>query len=306
MAGVTALVSGVSVFVNSYGVHHVPSAAVYTSAKNLVAFAFLGAGALAVAGWRRASGRPGPGPVPAPPPERPRRRWRQWAGLAYVGVVGGGIAFVLFFDGLARTSATPAAFLHDSLVVWVAVLAVPLLGERLTAWNMGAIVLLVGGEVALSHGIGHLALSAGNLLVLAATGLWAVEVVVAKRLLAGLAPATLGTVRMGVGSLTLVAYLAATGSLHGLVTLGAGQVGWALLTGGLLAAYVGTWMTALLRARALDVTSVLVAGALVTALLQAAAGSAPLAPAAGGLVLVAAGTALVATGMVRRPRPVTR
>ena len=39
----------------------------------------------------------------------------------------------------------------------------------------------------------------------------------------------------------------------------AGQLGWVLFTGLLLAGYVGTWMTALSRARAIDVTSILVA-----------------------------------------------
>src|ERR1039458_3800910 len=46
VAGVTALISGVSVFVNSYGVRAVSSPAVYTTAKNLVATLVL-----AIATW---------------------------------------------------------------------------------------------------------------------------------------------------------------------------------------------------------------------------------------------------------------
>ena len=101
----------------------------------------------------------------------------------------------------------------------------------------------------------------------------------AKILLRDVAPAAIALVRMGVGAMALVAYLAATGTFHVLASFDAAQVGWALLTGLLLAAYVGTWMTALARARAVDVTSVLVASALVTGLLQAAAGTASLGPA---------------------------
>ena len=41
VAGVTALVSGVSVFVNSYGVHSFSSPALYTTAKNMAAVLFL-------------------------------------------------------------------------------------------------------------------------------------------------------------------------------------------------------------------------------------------------------------------------
>ena len=47
VGGITAVISGISVFANSYGVHHVASPSVYTTAKNLVAFVILGAGALA-------------------------------------------------------------------------------------------------------------------------------------------------------------------------------------------------------------------------------------------------------------------
>ncbi len=217
-----------------------------------------------------------------------------------MGVIGGGLAFVLFFNGLARTTATPAAFLHDTLVIWVVLLAAPFLHERVAKWNIAAIALLVGGEVALSKGIGHLAWGSGTALVLAATLLWAVEVVVAKKLLAEIAPATVSLVRMGVGSAALLAYLAVDGSLGSLFALTRGQLGWVVFTGLLLAGYVGTWMTALSRARAIDVTSILVASTLITAVLQALSGAQPLAPEWLGLLLITAGTALVAWRMPRQ------
>ena len=217
-----------------------------------------------------------------------------------MGVIGGGLAFVLFFNGLARTTATPAAFLHDTLVIWVVLLAAPFLHERVAKWNIAAIALLVGGEVALSKGIGHLAWGSGTALVLAATLLWAVEVVVAKKLLAEIAPATVSLVRMGVGSAALLAYLAVEGSLGSLFALTRGQLGWVVFTGLLLAGYVGTWMTALSRARAIDVTSILVASTLITAVLQALSGAQPLAPEWLGLLLITAGTALVAWRMPRQ------
>ena len=301
VAGITAVISGVSVFVNSYGVHAVPLPSVYTTAKNLVAFAALAIGALLAGAWRRrSSGTAAARWIDAPhrtPVSKSGTGARpgllQWIGLGYVGVVGGGLAFVLFFNGLARTAATPAALGRDTLVIWVAVLGVPFLHERVTGWNMGAIALLIGGEVALSLSNGHFDAGSGDVLVMAATVLWAVEVIMARRLMADVAPATLSLVRMGVGSATLLVYLAATGALGALLSLGVGPVGWVLLTGLLLAGYVGTWMTALSRARAVDVTSVLVASALVTALLQSAAGIQSLAPQLVGLALIAAGTAVV-------------
>jgi drug/metabolite transporter (DMT)-like permease len=303
VGGVTAVISGVSVFANSYGVHHVPSPSVYTTGKNLVAFVVLGAGALAASTWRRrstAGGAMAARWVASPAPATSRTRTPlTWVGLAYVGIIGGGLAFVLFFNGLARTTATPAAFLHDTLVIWVVLLAAPFLRERATRWNIAAIALLVGGEVALSKGIGHLVWGSGTSLVLAATLLWAVEVVVAKKLLSGIAPATVSLVRMGVGSAALFAYLGVEGNLGSLFSLNRGQLGWVLLTGVLLAGYVGTWMTALSRARAIDVMSILVASALITAALQALSEPQVLAPEWLGLVLITAGTALVAGRMPR-------
>ena len=290
VAGATAAISGVSVFVNSYGVKAFHQAAVYTTAKNLVAAVLLATGAMAVRHRRAPDRRQGPRDGGAPVgPRGPAR----WAALGYVGAVGGGVAFVLFFDGLASTSAVPAAFLRDTLVVWVALAALPLLGERPSGWNVAAIALLVVGQVAAGGGVGHLVANRGAALVLAATVLWAVEVIVAKRLLADLGPGTVAVARMGGGAVVLVGYLAASGRLSDLVGLSAHQAAWAAATGALLAGYVATWMTALARARAVDVTSVLVAGALITAALDALTGRGSLAPQAVGLALVAAGTAAV-------------
>jgi drug/metabolite transporter (DMT)-like permease len=289
LAATTALVSGVSVFVNSYGVHAIKSPDVYTTAKNLVAFALLAVFTLCA---RRAAPLRSWSAAP-PAGSAMRHKPGMWVGLAYVGVVGGGLAFVLFFNGLADTAAVPAAFWHDTLVVWVALLAMPLLGERIRWWNAAAIALLLLGQIALSSGVGRLAANRGEMLVLVATLLWSVEVVVAKRLLTGLSPATLALVRMGVGGATLLVYLAVDGKLHLLTSFGTSQVGWVLLTGSLLAVYVGTWMSALRLARAIDVSSILVLSVVVTALLEDAADTSHLDPQWLGLVLIAAGAGLV-------------
>ena len=297
LAGATALVSGVSVFANSYGVRAGATPAVYTTAKNLVAVAVLSF--VALIGWTvrtRRFGSAAANFVTTAPEAREvpaTRRWVEWLGLAYVGVVGGGLAFVLFFNGLAQSEATPAAFWRDTLVLWVAVLAVFFLRERLRWWNLAAIVLLFSGEVVVSGGIGQLAANRGEVDVLASSVLWALEVVVARRLLRTRSPATLAVVRMGLGALTLIVYLAASGSLGQLGAMNADQWHWALWTGLLLSAYVATWMSALARARAIDVTSVLASSALITWLLQLVAGTTSVSGDAIGLVLIGAGATLV-------------
>jgi drug/metabolite transporter (DMT)-like permease len=285
------------VFVNSYGVRAGAAPAVYTTAKNLVAVAVLSI--VALIGWTVRTRRLGSAAanfVTTAPEAREvpaTRRWVEWLGLVYVGVIGGGLAFVLFFDGLALSGPTPAAFWRDTLLLWVAVIAVFSLRERLRWWNLAAIVLLFSGEVVVSGGVGQLAANRGEVDVLASSVFWALEVVVARRLLRTRSPATLAVVRMGLGALTLVVYLAASGSLDQLGAMNADQWHWALWTGLLLSAYVATWMSALARARAVDVTSVLASSALVTWLLQLVVGTTSVSRDAIGLALIGAGAALV-------------
>jgi len=282
-----AAISGVAVFLNADAVKAFPSGTVATTYKNLVAVVLL-AGATALAAARQ------PGTALARP-----RRAGQWWGLATVAVVGGSIPFVLFFEGLARATSVRAAFLQKTLVIWVALLALVVLRERLRPTHLAAIGLLVWGQAAVGGGVSGLSGGRGETMILAATLLWAVEVVVAKRLLASLPTLTVALARMGGGVVLLLAWTAAT---KGLPVPDAGQLGWALLTGAILAGYVACWYGALARAGAIDVTAVLVLAAPVTALLDASARGRPLAPQGLGLVLVAAGVALVAAAAVRRTR----
>ena len=270
LAFVTAVVSGVSVYVNSRGVAHFDDATVYTTAKNALAGALLLALAVPLIASRRPSdGRAGRPTTP-----------RQWLGVLAVACVGGSVPFVLFFEGLARADATQAAFIHKTLVLWVALLAVPLLGERLGPAHVAAIGLVVAGQAWLAGDPGTVAFGAGETMILAATLLWAVEVVLAKRLLEVLAPRTLAAARMAIGTVVLVAWVALSGRGGDLLALSTEQWGWAALTGLLLSAYVATWYAALARAQAVDVTAVLVFGAVVTALLANAADGAALDPVA--------------------------
>jgi drug/metabolite transporter (DMT)-like permease len=280
VAAVTACVSGLSVFVNGYGVRRFPDPTTYTTAKNLVAALLLGGLALAASAMRSADGF-----------TRPHRH-AGWLGLVAVAVIGGSIPFVLFFEGLARASSTDAAFLHKTLVVWVALLAVPLLRERLGIAHVLAIALLIWGQAALAGDVWSLRPGTGELMVMGATLLWAVEVVVARRMLAGVSPLTLASARMGGGVVILLAWAAVRGDLGVLTGLDGAAWVWALATGALLFLYVATWYTALARAQAVDVTAVLVFGAVITALIDRAASGAAL-PDPVGLVLIAAGTALV-------------
>ena len=288
-----AAISGVSVFVNGYGVHAVPDATVYTTAKNLVAAAVLVV-LVATLATRRAAPRRVAG-------DRPR-----WMMLAAVAVIGGSVPFVLFFEGLARASSTHAAFVQKTLVVWVAVLAIPLLGERLRPPHVAAMAMIVGGLVVLDGNLRGFRFGDGELLVLAATALWAVEAVLARRLLAGIPPLTLAVARMGGGVVLLVGWLAVTGRLPALGHLGARGWLWSAATGAILAGYVLAWYAALARAGAIDVTAILTVGAVITATLSTVVkGAAVSNTSLAGLALIAGGAVLVAAlaAAPRRVRP---
>jgi drug/metabolite transporter (DMT)-like permease len=287
-AGGTAVISGIAVFVNSGGVRAFGDPTVYTSAKNLIAALLLGL--LAIGAVNRGS---------QAAPRRPETS-RTWWQLAAIGVIGGSVPFVLFFEGLSRATASDAAFLHKTLVVWVAVLAVPLLGERLGRLQITAVGALLVGQIVLVGSLPQLGFGSGELMILGATLLWSVEVIIAKRALVDVAPLTVGIARMGLGTLALLLWTVVTRGPGVFAALTAAQVGWALATGAILAAYVATWLAALSRAPAVDVTAVLVAASIITALLEGAAGRVELAPMAPGLILLSLGVAAAVLGGLRR------
>ena len=287
-AFVTAVVSGVSIYLNGRAVKHFGDATVYTTAKNLVAGVILVAFALLAARRTPAVGTSA----------RPTRR--QWLALFTVGVIGGSVPFVLFFEGLARAEATQASFIQKTLVVWVALLAVPLLHERFGRPHLLAVALLIAGQAWLVGDTGTIAFGTGEAMILAATLLWAVEVVYVKKLVGPLSPRLLAAARMGFGTAILVAWVAVTGKMGVLTGLDAEQWRWILLTGLLLTVYVATWYEALARAQAVDVTAVLVFGAVITALLSGAIDGTAVSIA--GTVAIAVGTGIIAFRALR-PAP---
>jgi drug/metabolite transporter (DMT)-like permease len=286
LAFVTACISGVSIWLNGRAVKHFSDATVYTTAKNTVAGALLLVLLLAL----RPSER-----TPLPAIAR-----RHWPALVAVAVIGGSIPFVLFFEGLKRSEATQAAFIQKTLVVWVALLAVPLLRERFRWPHALAIGFLVGGQAWLAGKLGTVAFGQGEAMILVATLLWSVEIVFVKHVLQSIPPRVVAAARMALGTILLVCWLALTGKLGDLAGLSALQWRWALLTGLLLTGYVATWFAALARAQAIDVTAVLVFGAVVTAILSGVVDGTAIG--IGGTILVAVGSGLIAWTAVRRPR----
>jgi drug/metabolite transporter (DMT)-like permease len=283
LAVIAACISGLAVWLNAFAVKQVPDAAVYTTLKNAVAAVVLitvMAPFVQRADVRRI--------------ERPAR-----VALVAVGILGGGVGFLLFFSGLAMASAPSAAFIQKTMFVWVAILAVPFLGERLGFVQIAALAVLAVGQALVLPPRG-IAWGTGETLILLATLCWTVEVVLVRRALRGVASPIVAVGRLSIGLIVLVGYVALSGRVGGILALGPAAWGWILLTGVILAGYVGTWFAALHRAPATVVTSILVGGAVITGALQAVSkGGPPTVDLVAGYVLIAAAILLIGVFAVR-------
>ena len=253
LALLTAIISGVSVYVNSFGVKHSPDPFVYTTAKNLIVGATLAA--LIV--------------LPTALNELRRLSGRQWAAVVSLGILGGSVPFLLFFYGLQEATAPSAAFIHKTLFVWVAIMAVPFLKESLGRWQLLALAVLVVGQLVLVGRPASWDLGLAELLILIATMFWAVEAVAARRIMAGISARVAVLGRMGFGSLTMLGFLMVSGRMDTFTSMGGEQWGWIVLTSAFLTAFVLGYYGALKHAPAVLVASVLVLGSVITSVLHA-------------------------------------
>ena len=276
---VTAIVSGVSTFVNSYAVAGTNSDA-FVTVRNLavaamnVPVAFLGS---------RSARAPLTG--------------SDWGRLVAIGVVGGAIPFLLFFHGLqlaaAAGGATTASFFYRSLFLMATVLGIVVLRERFHARAALAASLLLGCSFHMLS-VSSPVLTDGTIFVVAATALWAVEYTISKRALRDLPSGTVALGRMGIGGGVLAGYLALTSQLGAVGAMTGPQWIWLLISAGFLVAFVATWYAGLKRVDLGTSTSILVLGYPVTWMLGVLVrGGSYSGTVAVGAAIVVAGVALV-------------
>lgn len=251
LALTAAAISGLSNFVNKLAVDVVAQPVLYTFLKNgLVAIILLSALIISKQ-WR----------------EVKDLKKSDWFKLVAIGVVGGSIPFVLFFTGLTMTTAVSASLIHKTLFVWVTLLAIPFLHERLGIIQWAALGLLLFGNFFLGAWQ-QLSLGTGELMILAATIFWAIENIIAKKALKNLSSQLVAAARMSFGSVFLLVVVALQGNFSIISNLSTAQWGWTILTSVLLFGYVTSWYSALKLAPALVVASLLVPASLVTSALS--------------------------------------
>lgn len=252
LALATALISGTANFTSKIAVTIVNDPIVFTFLKNAVAAAFLIGLIIITTRWR----------------EIASLTKRSSFQLIAIGIVGGSLPFILFFTGLTMVPAINASFIHKTLFIWVALLAVPFLKEKIGQLQLAALALLLIGNLVL-FSQPNLSGSRGELMILAATILWAIENIIAKVALRNVSSLLVAGARMTLGSLIILVVIAVQGKTSLLISLSPVQWGWTLLISVLLTSYVVAWYTALKYAPATLVASLLVPATLVTNALTA-------------------------------------
>jgi drug/metabolite transporter (DMT)-like permease len=283
-AALAAAISGVSVYVNALGVKSFSDPVLYTALKDgLVGIVLLVPLALS-AGWKA---------------EYRQLDRRTWAWIVALALTGGSVPFALFYSGLQATTAATGALINHFQFVLVALFAMCFLKERIrpAIWA-GFVVLLLG--TLLGTNLQALQWNQGALLIAASTVLFAIDFVIAKHLLHGLATLTVMTARMTLGTAMLFVYVVAMGRLAPVATLSVSQWSFVAVTGVLLLLFTVATFTAIRHASVSVVLAVGAAAPIMTTLLQVmGSGSAQPGPidVLGLGVTLAAGAVIIVVGV---------
>ncbi|HUD20095.1 MAG TPA: DMT family transporter [Patescibacteria group bacterium] len=191
---------------------------------------------------------------------------RQWGLLILIGAIGGGIPFALFFTGLAKVGALNGNIIQKTLFLWVLLLAVPILHERVSKVQVAGYLALFLGMFVFG-GTFRVVPTTGTFLILAATICWAIENVIAKFALKTIPAMVVSWGRMMFGLPFLLMAVGVVGKI-GLIASPASYAILPILASSLLLTlYVATWYSALSMAPVTLVSSILVFAPVVTALL---------------------------------------
>ena len=252
LAIVTAIISGFSIFANKFFIVNL-DATVFTAIRAIiigVAFLVL---SFIFGSWKLKENKK-----------------INWIYLLIIGIIGGGFAFLLFFNGLKLTSAGRAGFFHKTLPLYVTVLAFFFLKEKINIkQTMALLLMIVGTLVMVSSQIpfGEMWLNpqTGDLLVIGATILWAIENVVAKKaMIKGEHNFVVSFARMFFGGVVLFGIALITNKIGILVELSSIQWMYILISTLMLFGYVLTYYWAIRYINVSKAASILLISPVIT------------------------------------------
>ncbi|MGC9031781.1 MAG: EamA family transporter, partial [Minisyncoccia bacterium] len=110
----TAIISGFAIFINKFGVGIFKNPEIYTFLR-VALVAFILSLILAIFDFEKIK----------------NLRKKEWILLSFIGLVGGSIPFLLFFQGLKIISSHEASFIHKTMFFWTAIFAFVFLKEKI-------------------------------------------------------------------------------------------------------------------------------------------------------------------------------
>lgn len=248
LAFLTAIISGVSIFANSYFVANTDPL-VFTFLRNM-SVALIFSGIILKSSKLLA--------------EIKNLTRRKWIYLIAIGIIGGGIPFALFFIGLSVIGSVQANIINKSLFLWVAFMAVPILKEKLSWWSLFGYVIIFfslffGNNIQLSK------FSLPVMFILIATFFWAVEHIIAKKALVTLSPALIIWGRMVFGlpilmSIIFIQSKSFASSQQSVMPI--------IVSTLFISVYMLTWYQALKKAPVTQVSLILVLAPFITMILE--------------------------------------
>jgi drug/metabolite transporter (DMT)-like permease len=251
----TAVISGFAIFINKYSVS-VINPYIFTFLKNVLVAVILSGIILGMKKWKILK----------------TLSKNQWGLLLIIGIIGGGLPFLLFFKGLSLTNAAESSFIQKTMFIYVFLLASIFLKEKINKiFLIGGLFLMLGNLFLLGK-TSLLVLNKGALLIFIATIFWAVENIISKYALKELSGKIVSWGRMFFGSLFILIFLSATHQLPLIAQLSLKQISWTVLTAILLLGYVLTWYNGLKHIPVSQATAVLTLGAPITTFLNLVAG----------------------------------
>jgi drug/metabolite transporter (DMT)-like permease len=170
-----------------------------------------------------------------------------WRYLTLIAIIGGSFAFLLFFTGLKLTTAGRGAFLQKTMPLYIVIFAFLFLKEKIPKKHLYSLLLMLAGTVIIYYSdIIPTQLwsnpSLGDLLIIGATILWALENIIARKaMIKGENNFIVSFARMFFGGIILFAFVLLFGNYNALLSLGVQQTINIIISTIILFGYVFFW-----------------------------------------------------------------
>jgi len=203
------------------------------------------------------------------------RRFKKvpWSYLLAIGLIGGGLAFLLYFTGLGMTTVGRAAFLQKLLPVFVGVFAFLFLKEKMPKKYLGALLVMIVGvffvvSARIEPGVFWSNPGFGDILIILATLFWGIEAVLAKKaMIKGETSFVVSFGRMFFGGVFLFGAIVLLGKINVLMALSMQQITNILISTGILFGYVLFFYAAIRYINASKATALLLIAPIISLIL---------------------------------------